>query len=84
MYLEPELTEVMSQNGNYEDHLWAWKSWHNGVGRQLRPLFLRYKELKNKQAKLNGYEDYGDQWRKRYEMDDLETVVQDLYAKVKR
>ena len=65
MYLEPELTELMAEVGNYDDHLWAWQAWHNGVGRQLRPLYLRYVELSNKQAQLNGFADYGDQWRQR-------------------
>ena len=83
MYLEPELTELMAQNGNYDDHLWAWRTWHNGVGRQLRPLYLRYKELKNKQAQLNGYSDYGDQWRQKYETTELESIVQGLYAQVR-
>lgn len=82
MYLEPELTELMAQVGNYDDHLWAWQAWHNGVGRQLRPLYLRYVELSNKQAQLNGYADYGDQWRQRYETTELESIVQNLYAQV--
>lgn len=82
MYLEPELTELMAQNGNYDDHLWAWQNWHNGVGRQLRPLYLRYVELKNKEAQLNGFADYGDQWRQKYETTELETIVKDLYAQV--
>jgi len=83
MYLEPELTELMAKNGNYDDHLWAWEAWHNGVGRQLRPLYIRYKELKNKQAQLNGYADYGDQWRQKYETTELETIVKGLYAQVR-
>ena len=82
MYLEPQLTDLMAQNGNYDDHLWAWQAWHNGVGRQLRPLYLRYVELKNKQARLNGYADYGDQWRQKYETTEMETIVADLYAQV--
>nr|CAH0112907.1 unnamed protein product [Daphnia galeata] len=82
MYLEPELTELMAKNENYDDHLWAWQAWHDGVGRQLRPLYLRVVELSNKQAQLNGYDDYGDQWRQRYETTEMETIVQDLYAQV--
>ena len=53
-----------------------------GVGRQLRPLYLRYIELRNKQARLNGYEDYGDQWRQEYETEQLESLVHDLYQQV--
>lgn len=82
MYLEPELTELMATNGNYDDHLWAWQNWHEGVGRQLRPLYLRYVELKNQEARLNGFTDYGDQWRQKYETTELETIVKSLYAQV--
>ena len=53
-----------------------------GVGQQLRPLYLRYVELKNKQARLNGFADYGDQWRQKYETTEMEKIVQNLYAQV--
>ena len=52
------------------------------MGRQLRPLYLRYVELKNKQARLNGFEDYGDQWRQKYETTQLESIVKNLYQQV--
>ena len=80
--LEPELTELMAANGNFADHLWAWVTWHNGVGRQMRPHYIRYVELKNKLARLLGYADYGDQWRQKYETDQMETIVQSLYDQV--
>lgn len=53
-----------------------------GVGRQLRPLYLRYVTLKNKQARLNGFKDYGDQWRQKYETTELESIVKNLYLQV--
>lgn len=80
--LEPELTDLMAQTGDYDDHLWAWKTWHEGVGRQLRPLYLRYVDLTNKQARLNGFEDYGDQWRHNYDTTELEVIVKNLYQQV--
>ena len=80
--LEPELTDLMATNGNYFDHLWAWTTWHNGVGRQMRPLYIRYVELKNKLARLLGYADYGDQWRQKYETKEMESIVRALYAQV--
>ena len=53
-----------------------------GVGRQLRPLYLRYVDLTNKQARLNGFEDYGDQWRHNYDTTELEVIVKNLYQQV--
>jgi len=82
MYLEPELTELMAMNGNYDDHLWAWQAWHDGIGTQFRPLYIRYVELKNKLAQQMGYADYGDEWRQKYETTEMETIVQNLYDQV--
>ena len=82
MSLEPELTDLMAMNGNHDDHLWAWTTWHDGVGQQMRPLYIRYVELKNKLAQVNGFNDYGDQWRQKYETKEMESIVRDLYAQV--
>ena len=39
-------------------------------------------ELKNKRAILNGYTDYGDQWRQKYDTKTFEEDVLDLYAEM--
>lgn len=39
-------------------------------------------DLKNKKAKLNGYEDLGDQWRQKYDTLTLEDQVLGLYSEV--
>ncbi|XP_062907356.1 angiotensin-converting enzyme 2 isoform X1 [Mobula hypostoma] len=65
--LDPELTNLMAQSRNYNERLWAWEGWRVNVGKKLRPLYEQYVVLKNKAAKLNGYEDYGDYWRHNYE-----------------
>lgn len=72
----------MAEIGNEGDHLWAWQAWHNGVGRQLRPLFLRFVEMNNKEAKQEGFADYGDQLRNQTDIPQLESVVQYLYSQV--
>ncbi|KAI9552326.1 hypothetical protein GHT06_022691 [Daphnia sinensis] len=80
--LEPELTKLMASSTNATERLWAWQQWHEGVGRAIRPLFATYVHLQNKQARLNGYEDYGDEWRQKYETKELESIVHDLYKQV--
>lgn len=82
MHIEPELNELMAKLDNEKDHLWAWQTWHNGVGREIRPLYLRYVELANKRAQLNGYTDTGDQWRQKYETTQMESIVKDLYNQI--
>jgi len=52
------------------------------VGRKIKPLYLRYVELKNKLARLNGMTDLGEQWRARYETPDLEGDVMALYSQL--
>ncbi|XP_067848526.1 angiotensin-converting enzyme 2 isoform X2 [Heptranchias perlo] len=68
--LEPELAILMAQSTDYNERLWAWEGWRVNVGRKLRPLYEEYASLKNKTAKLNGYQDYGDYWRGNYETHD--------------
>ncbi|XP_055500738.1 angiotensin-converting enzyme 2 [Leucoraja erinacea] len=65
--LEPELTILMAESKDYKERLWAWEGWRVNVGKKLRPLYEEYTILKNKVAKLNGYDDYGDYWRSNYE-----------------
>ena len=48
----------------------------------FRPLYIRYVELKNKLAQLNGYNDLGDEWRKRYETEDFETDILNIYEEM--
>ncbi|KAK2706936.1 hypothetical protein QYM36_014833 [Artemia franciscana] len=83
MYLEPELTDLMDQSRDPEERLWAWKTWHDGIGQEFRDRYIRYVELKNKMARLNGYTDYGDRWRQKYDTTTLEADVDVIYEELK-
>merc|ERR1711936_215646 len=82
LYLEPGLTEIMAESTNYTERLLVWEGWRRVVGQQIKPLYARYVELKNKLAVLNGFTDLGDQWRARYETLDFESDVLDLYSQL--
>ena len=82
LYLEPGLTEIMAESTNYTERLLAWEGWRRVVGQQIKPLYVRYVELKNKLAVLNGFSDLGDEWRARYETEDFESDVLDLYSQL--
>ncbi|XP_059506424.1 angiotensin-converting enzyme 2 [Stegostoma tigrinum] len=71
MELEPGLTVLMAESKDYYKRLWAWEGWRVNVGKRMRQLYEEYAALKNKAAKMNGYEDYGDYWRGNYETDDV-------------
>uniref|UniRef100_A0A4W3HYL6 Angiotensin-converting enzyme n=1 Tax=Callorhinchus milii TaxID=7868 RepID=A0A4W3HYL6_CALMI len=91
--LEPGLTILLAESKDYNERLWAWEGWRHNVGKALRPLYEDYADLKNKAAKLNGYQDYGDYWRGNYETkdigeyaysrDDLVKDVESLFEEVK-
>lgn len=80
--LEPDLNNVMSQSIDPEERLWAWRKWHEGVGRKVRPLYVEYIKLKNEMARLNDFADYGDQWRQKYETEELQHIVTELYRQI--
>jgi len=81
--LEPELTVLLAESTNATERLWAWEGWHNLVGRTLKTLYQQYVELKNKLAQVNGYTDYGDELRQKYETTTFESDVQELYEEMK-
>ena len=80
--LEPGLTEIMAESTNYTERQFVWQQWRTQVGRQIKPLYARYVQLKNKLAVLNGFQDAGDQWRSKYETEDFEGDVLRLYSEL--
>ncbi|XP_001515597.2 angiotensin-converting enzyme 2 [Ornithorhynchus anatinus] len=67
LLLEPGLDDIMAHSTDYDERLWAWEGWRAGVGKQMRPFYETYVELKNEVARGNNYQDYGDYWRADYE-----------------
>ena len=67
---------------NDKERLWAWQQWHDGVGRLMHPLYQNYVKWKNEAAVLDGYDDYGDKWRQKYETDELQSIVEQLYKEM--
>ena len=80
--LEPGLTSIMAHSTNYTERLQVWEGWRKEVGRKSKPLYERFIELKNAQAVLNGYDDLGDEWRKRFDTKTFEQDVLGMYAEM--
>lgn len=80
--LEPELTEVMATSRDYDELAYAWREFHNQVGRNIKSDYAKFVELSNKGARNAGFEDTGDWWRSWYEdptfKQDLESLWKDL------
>jgi peptidyl-dipeptidase A len=55
--LSPYLEELMQTEKDYDRLLWAWKGWYDQCGNKIRPLYLPYIDLLNKNVKENGYKD---------------------------
>lgn len=51
---EPDLADVMRNSKNYEDLLYAWKSWRDAVGPKIKKIYPQLVSLENKAAKQQG------------------------------
>lgn len=80
-HLLPIMSIVNKENlGNLR---WAWNVWRWSVGRKVKKMYTEFVELANKGAKENGFEDYGDFWKKEYEVDDLEEQMETILDEMK-
>ncbi|XP_050702649.1 LOW QUALITY PROTEIN: angiotensin-converting enzyme-like, partial [Eriocheir sinensis] len=77
--LFPNLTDIMANSRNYSELKEVWQQWRATVGRGIRPHYLAYLELKNKEARLNNFTDAGERWREQYESPSFEEEAKDLY-----
>ncbi|XP_060924594.1 angiotensin-converting enzyme 2 [Limanda limanda] len=65
--LEPGLEDVMFNSKDYAKRLHVWEGWRKETGKEMRPLYEEYVDLKNEASKLNNFDDYGAYWRSNYE-----------------
>lgn len=81
--LEPEITDIMTKSRNYDELVYVWKSWRDKVGRSLKDKYLRFVELSNEAATLNGFDDTGDLWRESYESETFQREISDLWEQIR-
>ncbi|XP_018346449.1 PREDICTED: angiotensin-converting enzyme-like [Trachymyrmex septentrionalis] len=65
--LDYDLNKIMATSKDYDELLHYWHAWHEVIGLQLQNKYLRYVQLANRAAKLNGFADAGDQMRELFE-----------------
>nr|XP_014291052.2 angiotensin-converting enzyme-like [Halyomorpha halys] len=81
--LEPDLTRTMAHSRSYEEQLHAWRSWRDATGPKLKDKYIRYTEIANEAARLNGFRDAGEQERSAYGAGvDIERQVTDTWAEL--
>jgi len=49
-----DLTRIMAKSKDDNELTYMWQQWHDETGRPLRSKFMRYVELSNEAARLNG------------------------------
>lgn len=54
MFHVPDLQKIMAESRDYDELLFAWKGWRDSAGKVIRSDYMRYVELANKAATLNG------------------------------
>jgi peptidyl-dipeptidase A len=62
-----------------------WQTWHENVGRPMRPDYTRMVEIANQGAKELGYADTGAMWRSNYDMspEEFSAMYDRLWAETK-
>jgi len=53
-FLFSDLLLKMSHNTDYDELLWTWKGWRDATGPSMREKYIRFVELQNEAARLNG------------------------------
>lgn len=72
----------MATSTNFDELSYTWAMWHNSSGAPMRPLFKKYVEISNEAATLNGFADYGEMWRFKYEDDRFMENVNELWHQI--
>jgi len=49
-----DLTRIMSHSRDYDEQLHVWRAWRDAVGPLIRNKYIRYVQLANHAARLNG------------------------------
>jgi len=49
-----DLSRIMSHSRDYDEQLHVWRAWRDAVGPPIRSKYIRYVQLANHAARLNG------------------------------
>ncbi|XP_001845716.2 angiotensin-converting enzyme [Culex quinquefasciatus] len=80
--LDPEMEHVLATSNDYNELAYVWRRWREESGKKMRSDYKEYVEYVNEAAKLNGYADYGELWRSRYDDSDLRGTLDRLWKEV--
>lgn len=52
--LEPDLNLLLKESRDYLELKHVWVEWRNATGKKMRPKYLRFVDLMNENARVNG------------------------------
>jgi peptidyl-dipeptidase A len=78
------LEDILAENRDPRQLTWAWRGWHEEVGRAIKPLYQRFALLVNDGARAAGFSDAGEMWRSGYDMppEEFASETQRLWQEV--
>lgn len=82
MDMTAEVSKIMTQSRDYEELLHYWRAWHEAVGPPLKNKYMRYVQLANQAARLNGFTDAGDQMREAFEDDYFQQNIAEVISAI--
>jgi peptidyl-dipeptidase A len=62
-----EMTKILAESRDHDELLALWRGWHT-ISPPMRPQYRRFVELANEGARDLGFDDLGELWRSRYDM----------------
>ncbi|KAJ8924306.1 hypothetical protein NQ315_007099 [Exocentrus adspersus] len=80
--LDPDVQRIMAQSRDNMELTHVWRQWHDKVGPQLKNKFMRYVDLANQAARVNGFSDAGEEMRYMYEDPNFENEVAESFQKL--
>ncbi|XP_077562194.1 angiotensin-converting enzyme-like [Haemaphysalis longicornis] len=80
--LDPDLTRMMREVGDYNKLQEIWLAWHNAVGPEIKKNFIPHVMLSNEAASLDGFENLKEAWLDDYETENMTEIVDKLWEEI--
>ncbi|XP_055904990.1 angiotensin-converting enzyme-related protein-like [Eupeodes corollae] len=77
--LEPHIQERLQNSRNPEELKYYWQAFYDKAGTPMRENFQKYVNLSRKAAKLNGFNSYAEDWIEKYDDQNFEDNLDQVY-----
>ncbi|CAH1164170.1 unnamed protein product [Phaedon cochleariae] len=77
-----DIQTIMAKSKDHKELAHTWREWHDKIGPPLKNKYMRYADLANQAARLNGFLDAGEEMRFMYEDPDFENELAQTFHKL--